>query len=191
MAFASVLERPSIGIAGIAGVGRPTALRVSVGTRLRLGLGLLILLLVATWHLAAAFAYPTEGDGTLRLSGSDAFVLAGLMPGDAIAPVVLTLHANGPVRYRVHIAWTGSLALASQAMLTLDVAGPGPGSYRGALADAHLGGLGAGSALDLRLEAGQTATLTIAGQVPLSAGNELQGAELSARVIVDSNSPLD
>lgn len=188
MAFASVLERPS---AGIAGLGRPTPIRVSVGTRLRLGLGLLVLLLVATWQLAAAFAYPTEGDGALRLSGSDSFVLAGLMPGDAIAPVVLTLRADGPVRYRVHVTWTGSLALASQAVLTLDVTGPGPGSFRGALADAHLGGLAPGSALDLRLDAGQTATLTIAGQVPLSAGNDLQGAELSARVVVDSNSPLD
>jgi hypothetical protein len=189
MAFAHAVQRPSSGtLVGVAGYAMPG---LSVAARLRLGFILLVLLVAATWQLAAASVYPTEGNGAISVSGTDTFVMAGMMPGDGIAPVVITLRADGPVRYRVHLAWTGSPALASQALVTLDLAGPQPGSYRGALADARLGGTDWGSPFDLRLEAGQSATLTIAGTLPLSAGNEVQGATLRARVIVDSNSPLD
>lgn len=146
--------------------------------------------------LASAAALPAAAHGlfdrpraSLEVSGNGTLGVGGLMPGDRFGTEVVRLRATGSLTYRLRSEWSGSAELAQALQLTLTDS-TGRVMYQGPLDGAHVGGTGWASALDLRLADGQVETIAVAVLLPLSAGNEVQGAELSAHLIVEATESL-
>ena len=86
----------------------------------------------------------------------------------------------------MHVEWTGSQALADQVLVTVTLQDSGQTLYQGPIGALRTGGTTWGSPLDQTLRDGRAERVSITGELPLSAGNDVQGASLSVRVIVDS-----
>jgi hypothetical protein len=152
---------------------------------LQLALGLLVGFALI-WMSVIAMSLPDRSGTRLDLSGDDTFELGGLMPGDRIVPHALVLNATGELDYRMHVEWTGSQALADQVQVTVTLQETGRTLYQGPIGALSIGGSSSGSPLDEPLRDGQAERVSITGGLPLSAGNDVQGATLSVHVIVDS-----
>jgi hypothetical protein len=139
---------------------------------------------------AAAHGLFDRPKGNLEVSGNETLDLAGLGPGSAPITNVIGLHASGSLTYRVRSEWSGSAVLARTLELTLTDS-TGHLIYRGPFGGARVGGSGWDTALDLRLTDGQAESIAMTVSLPLSAGNEIQGAELSARLVVEATESLD
>ncbi|MEX2245107.1 MAG: hypothetical protein WEC75_00300 [Dehalococcoidia bacterium] len=114
----------------------------------------------------------------LEISGADSISFAGLVPG-ALAPMqLIEMRATGAVAYQVSAEWDGSEALASVMEVTLTDAA-GKILYSGPLSEV-------GVAVDSEMEDGQTETIGVVAQLPLSAGNDVQGAALTTRIVVSA-----
>jgi hypothetical protein len=155
-------------------------------TAARLGLGLALAAVLATTVGIGAVGAAFLGHETpaIEISGGEAIELAGLMPGDTREAAVLQLKAGGSVTYRMRVEWTGSADLARQLDLTLTDA-TGAVLYRGSLAEAHVGGAGWTSELDRQLADGDVDSIVASAQLPLDAGNDVQGAAVTAHVVVE------
>ncbi|MGZ8566731.1 MAG: hypothetical protein ACXWXS_06740 [Actinomycetota bacterium] len=152
-----------------------------------LALGSAVALPVAASGLSGLFDRPTA---SLEVSGIQTLGFAGLMPGGRSATEVIELRASGSLTYRVRSEWSGSAELAQALQLTL-TASTGRVIYQGPLDGAHVCGTGRASALDLRLADGQVETIAVSALLPLSAGNEVQGAELTAHLVVEATESFD
>jgi hypothetical protein len=147
--------------------------------------------------IGSALAVPAAAHGlfdrpktNLAVAGAELLDLAGLAPGSDPTRKVISLHATGSLTYRVRSEWTGSAALARTLELTLTDSS-GRVLYQGPFDSAHAGDTGLATALDLRLADGQDESIGLAISLPISAGNEIQGAELSARMIVEATESVD
>jgi hypothetical protein len=156
------------------------------GTAVRLGLGIALAAVLATTIGIRAVGAAFMGHETpaIEISGPDTFELAGLMPGDAREAAVINLKAGGSVTYRMRVQWTGSAALARQLNLTLTNTA-GTVLYRGSLAEAHVGGTGWTSQLNRQLSDGQVDSIVASAQLPLDAGNDVQGAAVTAHLVLE------
>ena len=153
-------------------------------TAARLGLGLALATILATTIGIRAVGAAFLTTPVIETSGGEAFELAGLMPGDAREAAVVSLKAAGSVTYRMRVEWTGSADLARELNLTLtDTAGSV--LYRGSLAEAHVGGAGWTSALDRSLGDGQVDSIVATANLPLDASNSVQGAAVSAHIVLE------
>ena len=85
----------------------------------------------------------------------------------------------------MHVEWTGSAELARQLTLTLTNTA-GSVLYRGSLADARIGGNGWTSELDRPLGDGQVESIVASAQLPLDATNDVQGAAVTAHLVVET-----
>jgi hypothetical protein len=155
-------------------------------TAIRLGLGIAFAAVLATTIGIQAVGAAFIGHETpaIEVSGADTFELAGLMPGDARQAAVINLKAGGSVTYRMRVEWTGSAALARQLTLTL-TSTAGSVLYRGSLAEAHVGGTGWTSQLDRQLGNGQVDSIVAVAQLPLDASNDVQGAAVTAHLVLE------
>jgi hypothetical protein len=154
-------------------------------TAARLGLGIALATVLAATigiHAAGAAFLTTPA---VSVSGGDTFELAGLMPGDVRQAAVVQVKAGGSVTYQMHVEWTGSAELARQLTLTLTNAA-GAVLYRGSLADARIGGNGWTSELDRPLGDGQVESIVASAQLPLDATNDVQGAAVTAHLVVET-----
>ena len=162
------------------------------GTAARLGLGIAFAAVLATTigvHAVGA-AFLGHETPAIQVSGGDTFELAGLMPGDAREAAVINLKAGGSVTYRMRVEWTGSAALARQLTLTLTNTA-GSVLYRGPLAEARVGGDGWTSELDRRLGDGQVDSIVASAQLPLDASNDVQGAAVTAHLVLELTEGVD
>jgi hypothetical protein len=157
----------------------------------------LVLALAAAATTASALAVPAAAHGlfdrpqaSLEVVGNGPIDLAGLAPGSRPVTRVIGLHATGAMTYRVRSDWSGSAALARTIELTLTDSKGGV-MYRGPFDGARVGGTDWETALDLHLTDGQAESITMAISLPLSAGNEVQGAELSAQLLVEATESVD
>lgn len=138
--------------------------------------GALLCLSVAFGAMAMTdFDRPQAG---LEISGADLLSFAGLVPGDRAPIQVIEMRATGAVAYQVSAEWDGSEALASAMEVTLTDAA-GEVLYRGPLSDVAV-------AAGMEMEDGQIETIGVVAQLPLSAGNEIQGAALTTRIVVSA-----
>ena len=156
----------------------------------RLGLGIALAAVLATTIGIQAVGAAFLGHETpaIEISGGDTFELAGLMPGDARDVAIINLKAGGSVTYRMRVEWTGSAELARQLTLTLTNTA-GSVLYRGSLADAHVGGTGWTSELDRELGDGQVDSIVASAQLPLDASNDVQGAAVTAHLVLELTEP--
>jgi hypothetical protein len=156
------------------------------GSAARLGLGIaLAAVLVTTIGIrAVGAAFVGHETPAIEISGGDALELGGLMPGDARQAAVIGLKAGGSVTYRMRVEWTGSAKLARQLSLTLTDAA-GSVLYRGSLAEAHVGGNGWTTNLDRQLGNGQIDSIVATAQLPLDATSDLQGASVTAHLVLE------
>ena len=121
----------------------------------------------------------------LAVSGNELLDLGGLAPGSDPTRKVISLHATGSLTYRVRTEWTGSAVLARTLQVTLTDS-TGRVMYQGPFDGARVGDTAWETALDLRLADGENDSIALALSLPISAGNEIQGAQLSAHVIVEA-----
>jgi hypothetical protein len=156
------------------------------GTAARLGLGIALAAILATTLGIRVVGAAFLGDETpaIEVSGPETFELAGLMPGDARQAAVIGLKAGGSITYRMRVEWTGSGELARQLTLTLTNSA-GSVLYRGSLAEARVGGNGWTSELDRRLGDGQVDSIVANAQLPLDATNDVQGAAVTAHLVLE------
>lgn len=112
----------------------------------------------------------------LTVGASGPSAVGGLMPGDALATRTITVTASGCLDYSLTVRSAGTQALADQLQVTITVAGSGEVLYEGPLASVDAAG--ARSLCDASEE------LRIDGRLPLSAGNEVQGATLEIEWVV-------
>jgi hypothetical protein len=152
----------------------------------------LALSLAAIATLGSALAVPAAAHGlfdrpksSLEVVGNEPLDLAGLGPGSRPVVRVVGLHATGALTYRLRSDWSGSAALARTLELTMTDS-KGRLMYQGPFDGARVGGTGWETGLDLHLTDGQAESITMAFSLPLSAGNDVQGAELSAQVLVEA-----
>jgi hypothetical protein len=157
----------------------------------------LAIALAAAATLGLALALPAAAHGlfdrpkaNLEVAGNETIDLAGLAPGDSPVTKVISLRATGSLTYRLRSEWSGSNALAQTLELTLTDS-TGRVMYRGPFDAAYVGGTGWETALDLRLADGQVESIAVGISLPLSAGNEVQGAELSAHLLVEATESVD
>jgi hypothetical protein len=90
----------------------------------------------------------------------------------------------------MRVEWTGSAALARQLTLTLTNTA-GSVLYRGPLAEARVGGDGWTSELDRRLGDGQVDSIVASAQLPLDASNDVQGAAVTAHLVLELTESVD
>jgi hypothetical protein len=156
------------------------------GTAARLGLGIAFAAILATTIGIRAVGAAFTGHETpaIEISGGDTLELGGLMPGDARQAAIIGLKAGGSVTYRMRVEWTGSAELARQLSLTLTDAA-GTVLYRGSLAEAHVGGSGWMTNLDRQLGNGQVDSIVATAQLPLDATSDLQGASVTAHLVLE------
>ena len=114
----------------------------------------------------------------LEIRGADLLSFAGLVPGDKAPIQMIEMRATGAVAYRVSAEWDGSEALASVMEVTLTDAA-GEVLYRGGLSDMVV-------ADEREMEDGQIETIRVVAQLPLSAGNDIQGSALTTRIVVSA-----
>ncbi len=119
------------------------------------------------------------------MAGNEPIDFAGLAPGSRPVTRLIGLRASGALTYRLRSDWSGSAVLAQALELTLTDSA-GRVMYRGPFDGARIGGTGWKTALDLRLTDGQIESIAMTISLPLSAGNEVQGAELSAQLLVEA-----
>jgi hypothetical protein len=155
--------------------------RPNSAARLALGLVFAAGLAATIGIQAVGAAFVGHETPAFELTGGEAFELAGLMPGDARDAGVVHVTASGSVTYRVRVEWTGSAELARELNLTLTDAA-GSVLYRGPLGDAHL---------DRQLIAGEAASIVARAELPLAAGDEVQGASLTARLVLELTESVD
>jgi hypothetical protein len=143
----------------------------------RLALGLVFAAgLAATIGVGAAgAAFVGHETPATEVTGAGAFELAGLMPGDVREAGIVHLAANRPVTYRLRVEWTGSAELAQELEVTLTDAA-GSRLYRGSLAAAHVDG---------QLAGGQAESIVARVRLPLAAGDEIQGASVTAGMVLE------
>jgi hypothetical protein len=153
----------------------------SSAPRIALGLVFAAALAATVGVGAVGAAFVGHETPAVELTGGEAFELAGLMPGDVRDAGVVHVTASGPVTYGVRVEWTGSAELARELNLTLTDAA-GSVLYRGPLADAHFDG---------RLVAGHAASIVARAELPLAAGDEIQGASVTARLVLELNESVD
>ncbi len=121
----------------------------------------------------------------LEVRGDAAIAVTGLMPGDQGPVQTISLRATGALRYRIHVSYVGSRVLAEA--LEVGLARPdGSILYTGPLAKAGVGGTGWPTQADPALADGESTTILVSVRLPLSAGNEVQGASLQASLVVES-----
>ena len=170
-----------------AGWHRPgmTSFRHPIARLAALALSLLMTVALLPAAAAAVSRGLPAAEHRLDVSGDAAIAVTGLMPGDQGPVQTISLRATGAIRYRLRVAYTGSPALAQA--LELRLARPdGTVLYTGPLAGATVGGTGWPTAADPALADGESATILVSVRLPLSAGNEVQGASLQASIVVES-----
>jgi len=157
----------------------------------------LAIALAAAATLGSALALPAAAHGLfdrpkpgLEVSGNETIDLAGLVPGASPVTRTISLHATGSLTYRLRSEWSGSDALARTLELTLTDS-TGRVMYRGPFDAAHVGDTGWETASDLRLADGQVESIAVGISLPLAAGNDVQGAGLSAHLIVEATESVD
>jgi hypothetical protein len=148
-------------------------------------LALILVAVLASAAIAATATTFTADSPSLRLTGGSPITVSGMMPGDPAATRTIELSATGALRYRMHVTYIGSQALAETLVMTL-TGTDGSVLYEGPLAFARVGGTGWPSGADLALADGQTATVTVGVALPFGAGNEVQGSSLSFSIVVES-----
>jgi hypothetical protein len=148
-------------------------------------LALILMGMLVSATLAATATSIASDRHDLRLTGGSPIVVSGVMPGDQVATRTIELSATGALRYRMHVTYDGSQALA-EALLTTLTGADGAVLYQGPLAEARVGGIGCPSAVDPALADGQTTTITISVILPLSAGAETQGGSVQFSIVVES-----
>lgn len=139
---------------------------------------------VVTLPAAAAAAVPESM--SLAVSAEE-IMIAGLVPGDSMTRAI-TVDGTGSVRYDIDLDWSGSAKLASQLMVTITDSEAAV-MYRGTLSD--LEGAAPANLAGRSLSELDPETITVAVQLPLSAGNEVQGAELQIQVVVEAVGATD
>jgi hypothetical protein len=132
---------------------------------------------------AMAMSAVSRAETAFEVTGADSRSFAGLVPGDRAPTQVIEMRATGSVTYQVSVEWDGSEALASVLEMTLtDTAGDV--LYSGPLSDVRI-------AADAELADGQIETIAVVTELPISAGNEIQGAALTARVVIQATGSTD
>lgn len=157
----------------------------------------LVIAFAAAVTIGSALALPAAAHGlfdrptaNLEVTGNEMPDLAGLAPGSRPTTRVIGLHATGSLTYRLRSEWSGSAALARELELILTDS-TGRVIYKGPFDGAHVGDTGWKTTLDLRLADGQVESIGVSVALPISAGNEVQGAELSAHLIIEATESLD
>ena len=139
---------------------------------------------VVTLPAAAAAAVPESM--SLAVSAEE-IRIAGLMPGGSMTRAV-AVDGTGSVKYDIGLDWSGSADLAEQLMVTITDS-DGAVLYGGTLSDFD-GAAPAGLAGRMVSETGPE-TISVEALLPLSAGNEVQGAELQIQVVVEAVGATD
>ena len=151
----------------------------------------IVLIVLAALTLAAipvaAAELPFHDTPSLRVSGTQPREMGELMPGGQLPGMTITVVVTGSLAYQLHVKTTGSEALARLLAVTIVAQPSGAIVYRGPLAEAAIGG--AGSASPGRTLNNETETLEVTGSLPLTAGNEVQGARLTVEWTVQATEP--
>jgi hypothetical protein len=145
----------------------------------------LVMLAGASSVAAVAGSFPAERPA-LHVTGSPLADVAGIMPGSTLPGGALAIRAEGTLEYRLRASWSGSAALARQLVVMLSLA-DGTVLYRGPLDGAGIGGDAPGQAR--RLFGDTDETLVVTALLPLTAGNEVQGASLVVTWTVEASEP--
>jgi hypothetical protein len=153
----------------------------SSAPRLVLGLVFAAALAATVGVGAVGAAFVGHETPTVDLTRGEAFELAGLMPGDVRDAGVVNLTPSGSVTYRLRVEWTGSAELARELNLTLTDAA-GSVLYHGPLAGAHL---------DRHVIGGESVSIVAHAELPLAAGDEVQGASVTARLVLELTESVD
>jgi hypothetical protein len=133
---------------------------------------------------AAAADMPFHDAASFTVGGTERLDIAGLMPGETMPAQVLTLHATGTVAYRLRPETEGSVALARTLHVRIVAESTGLILYEGTLADAIVDATDA--SLQARTLRDASERLVMTTSLPLSAGNDVQGATLTVYWIVDA-----
>lgn len=164
---------------------RMTSVRHPIARLAALALGLLLAVALLPAAVAAVSGGLPAAEHRLDVSGDAAIAVTGLMPGDQGPLQTISLRATGALRYRIHVSYVGSRALAEA--LAVRLARPdGTVLYAGPLAGATVGGTGWPTQADPALADGESVTILVSVRLPLSAGNEIQGTSLQASIVVES-----
>lgn len=145
--------------------------------------GALLGMSIALPTMAMAMSDVSRTETAFEITGADSFSFAGLVPGDRTPTQVIEMRATGSVTYQVSVEWDGSEALASVLEITLTDSA-GDVLYSGPLSDVRI-------AADAELADGQIETIAVATELPISAGNEILGAALTARVVIQATGSTD
>lgn len=135
---------------------------------------------ISTVPVLAAAGFE-ESAGQLQVSGEASLAIDGLVPGGRSSTRSLEVRAGTAIEYAVRIDWEGSAALAEQLEISM-TDGDGAAVYTGPLS----GAAGFVSGEMGRLAAGEVDEIAFSAHLPLTAGNEVQGAALTIHVVVEA-----
>lgn len=161
------------------GCGRPGSTRQMIDARAR---ALLIIGSLATLILASLFMSTKTAGFDAPAGKQDLLVVRGsldfpehLMPGDQMEPQLVELEATEDLLYGLHASWSGSEHLAEAIHVVMSDA-RGHVLYEGPLATAGFGPTDGRPFDGTPLAAGERTTLTVTGELPITTGNDVQGA---------------